>query len=171
MNAEQIQNILATTKGCTFAQIQYSTKVATAAAHKAVNITKETKANVQLFNNLKEFTDVYTNAVKRSAGVDEFVKSDSYFEHTECFSIVEHKTSGKQYLFAIFNNAKSQYYVDGAPVTKHEVAQYLTKSAAAKLLDTSGVVYNATNDIEHTVQVRTIALENIVGLTANKQTI
>ena len=171
MQAQAIKNLISNTRGTTFATIRYTTDVATAAAHKHVKITKHTTANVQLFNNLKAYTDVYSNAVKRSADVADFVKQDNYFEHTDCFSIVQHKANNKQYLFAIFNKASSTYYVDGVVATKQQVAQYLTKSAAQKLLDNSGVVHNKLNDITHTVQVRTISLDNITSITANKQTI
>ena len=65
--AQQIQALLANVS-TTFAQIMYTTQVATAAKHKGTNITKVTNANVQLFSNINAFTNVYANAVKRSAG-------------------------------------------------------------------------------------------------------
>ena len=177
--AQQIQAMLARTS-TTFAQIQYTTQVATAAKHKHVNITKVTNANVQLFNNINAFTNVYANAVKRSANniqqaqnanVNNFATQQNYFTHTQCYSIVQHKTNNNLYLYAIFNNAKSIYFINNVQSTKQQVAQYLTASAAQALLQQNNVVHNVTNNVLHTVHVRTIALQNINSITACKQNI
>lgn len=177
--AQQIQAMLANTS-TTFAQIQYTTQVATAAKHKHVNITKVTNANVQLFNNINAFTNVYANAVKRSANniqqaqnanVNAFATQQNYFTHTQCYSIVQHKTNNNLYLYAIFNNAKSIYFINNVQSTKQQVAQYLTASAAQALLQQNNVVHNVTNNVLHTVHVRTIALQNINSITACKQNI
>ena len=163
----------------TFAQIMYVTRVGTAAAHKLVNIQKVTSANVQLFANINEFTQIYSNAVKRSAGKDSgnskdavegFVAKESYFAHSDtCFSLTTHKTQSKEYLYAIYNNADSMYFVDGVLATTQEVAKYLTKSASDKLLNDDGKVYNVGNDIVHDVQVRNIMLSSLVEIKACKQ--
>lgn len=177
--AQQINALLANVT-TTFAQILYTTTVATAAKHKHINITKATTANVQLFSNIKAFTSVYQNAVKRTAAqiaentkqaIEDYAAQTNYFEHTACYSIVKHKLHDKLYLYAIFNNARSTYFIDGQLATKHQVATYLTPAAAAKLLGDNTVVYNKTHDILHTVQVRTIALDNIHSITACKQTV
>jgi hypothetical protein len=76
------------------------------------------------------------------------------------------------YLYAIYNKTvKSEYTINGAPATKDTVAAYLTPSAADKLLNPSNVTHNVTNNVDHSVIVRTIALCNIKSITANKQTI
>jgi hypothetical protein len=177
--AQQVQQMLANVS-TTFAQIVYTTKVATAAKHKHVNITKVTSANVQLFSNINAFTDVYANAVKRSAqhiqqahnaNVQAFTTQSNYFTHTNCYSIVEHKTNNNLYLYAIFNNAKSVYYIDNVVATKQQVAEYLTASAQQQLLSNNNIVHNVSNNVLHTVQVRTIALHNIDSITACKQTV
>ena len=176
---QQIQALLANVS-TTFAQIMYTTNVATAAKHKHVNITKVTTANVQLFSNINAFTSVYANAVKRSANniqqahnanVTAFAVQDNYFTHTNCYSIVKHKTNNNLYLYAIFNNAKSIYFINNVQSTKQQVAQYLTASAQQQLLNTNNVVHNVANNVLHTVQVRTIALQNINSITACKQTL
>lgn len=172
INAQAIRAVLGD-KASTFAGIEYKTKVPTAAKHKHITIEKYTTANVQLFANV-EAEGIYTKAVKKAAGkieqdqtkVAEFQAQDNYFEHTDCYSIVEHKTNGKQYLYAVFNNATSTFTVNGKAATRDEVAGYLTPSAAEKLLG-DGIVYNKANDILHTIQVRTIALENIAELRTN----
>jgi hypothetical protein len=180
ISAQQIEQMLQNVRGVTFANIAYVSKVATAAAHKLQNVQKVTVANVQLFNNLQAFTDVYTNAVKRTAAhiadntaaaVQGFEKQDNYFMHTQCHSIVQHKTNGKEYLFAIFNNADSMLFINNNVATKQEVAALLTASAAKELLAGSNVVHNKANNVMHTVQVRTIALANIVSVTAAKQSL
>lgn len=178
---QQVQNVLANVRGVTLANIVTVTKVATAAAHKAHNVQKVTQASVQLFNNLQDFKNAYTAAVKRSAAqidandtnkVLNFEQQDNYFAHTSTFSLVQHKTdSTKFYLFAIYNNANSMLFIDNNLATKQQVAALLTPSAAAKMLEESNVVHNKANDILHTVQVRTIALSSIVQLNAMKQSL
>ena len=178
MQAQNIINALGN-KASTFAAIEYKTKVQTAAAHKALNIQKYTKANVQLFGTLAEAQAVYAKAVKKAANkieendkdkVAEFQTQDNYFEHTDTYSIVKHKTSGKEYLYAFFNNASSVYNINGKIATKEQVAEYLTPSARERFLG-DGIVHNKANDVLHTIQVRTIALENIVELRTNGVTV
>ena len=153
-------------------------QVQTAAAHKANNVQKVTVANVQLFANINAFTSVYANAVKRSAAqiasndaasVAAFTAQQNYFAHTQCYSIVAHKQTQAQYLYAIYNNASSVYFINNAVATKQQVAALLTASASAKLLQASNTTHNATHNVTHNVNVRTIALHNIVSIHANKQ--
>ena len=182
VTAQQVQNLLANVS-TTFASIMYVTKVATAAKHKNVKIVKVTKANVQLFSNINAATSVYANAVKRSASnatnmqqndansVANFTAQSNYFTHTACYSVVQHKTNNAQYLYAIYNNASSVYFINNVVATKQQVAQYLTASASAQLLQKDNTVTNVTHNVQHNVIVRTIALSNIVSITANKQTL
>ena len=51
------------------------------------------------------------------------------------------------------------------------MAALLTPSAAAMLLTPSTVVHNVSNDMDHNVTVRTIALNSIVQITANGETV
>ena len=165
----------------TFANIAYTTQVKTAAAHKNVNIQKHVVANVQLFSNIKQATQVFANAVQKSASaiasnnaqnVANFTQQSNYFTHTNCYSIVQHKSNNNLYLYCIFNNTQSvQYTINNVVATKQQVAQYLTKSAAQKLLQNDNTIVNKTHNITHNVQVRTIALANVKSLTANKQTV
>ena len=175
LNAQAIQNVLANKN--TFASIVYVTQVATSAKHKHVNIQKVTKANVQLFST--QFN--YAQAVQKSASkisannannVQNFTAQSNYFTHTACYSIVKHNTSNALYLYASYNNAQSIYFINNVQATKQQVAQYLTASASAKLLqDHNTVAHNATHNVLHTVTIRTIALANIVSIVANKQQI
>ena len=177
--AAAVQQLLANVAGVTFAQVQYVSRVPVAAKHKAsVVIEKRVNANVQLFNNLQAFTSVYENAVKRSAAqyasndasdVQAFAAQGNYYTHTGCYSIVQHKTQDKLYLYCIYNSAQSTYYINGEVATKQQVAAYLTPSEAAKLLNNTDVVRNVTHNITHNVKVRTIELNNIVSINANKQ--
>lgn len=159
----------------TFAGIEYVTEVKTAAKFKHLTITKQTRANVQLFGTLNQFTNVYKNAVMKAAkkageNLEDFVIQDTYFEHTDCYSIVEHKTNGKQYLYCIYKKgAKSDYFIDGKAATKDDVMEFLTPSAKAAMV--SSKTHNKLNDVDHDVIIRTIAIDNIVSLTAGKQTL
>ena len=178
VTAQQITNLLQNVS-VTFAQIVYVTKVQLATAHKAQNIVKVTTANVMLCSNIKAHTSVYARKVKRSAAsiasndtqaVEAFTAAQNYFVHTQVHCIVQHAVhADKLYLYAIYNNASSVYMHDNAVVSKQHVAQYCTASAAKALLQESNTVHNVTHNITHTVQVRTIALSNIVSIRARKQ--
>lgn len=174
--AQQVKNSIVIAqllngKSTTFAQIKYTTEVKTSAANKARKVLKHTDANVQLFSNIKAATSVFSNAVRKQSNVAEFTAQSTYYEHTACYSIVQHKTQPKLYLYAIFNNSKSEYTIDGVPATKEDVAELLTPAAARDLLAPSKPVYNATYDIEHNVIVRTVGLHNITEIKAAGQTV
>jgi hypothetical protein len=174
-----IKALLANLTGTTFANIDYTTVVPTSAGNKHITITKHTNANVQLFNGIKDYANVYLKAVQRTANkldnnpenVENFIVSPTWFNHSDdCFSLVNHNKTGDAYLFAIYNNAKSEYFIDGVKASKQAVATYLTPSASKALLG-DGTVYNATNDVTHNVTVRTIALANINTIKAMGATI
>ena len=162
--------------GVNFASAEYVVSLNTSAANRATSLRKAVLSNVQLFANISDY-DLYRKQVLRSANklsdteITEYVVSDTYFEHTkECFSIVQHKKdNSKQYLYAVINSAESHYFVNDLPATKEEVASYMTKSDAAKLLEPSSTVYSVKNDVTHNVILRTITLENVVRLAVNKQ--
>lgn len=173
MKASNIKNLL-NGKSVTMAQVQYTTNVKTAAAHKNIVIQKNTNANVQLFSNIKD-ANVYMNAVKKSANrigdndkesVDSFEQTDTYYEHEDCYSIVKHRKTGKEYLYCIYNNASSEYTVNGTAATKDDVVQYLTPSEAKKMMEDNSLVYNKKNDVVHSTIVRTISLENVRKISA-----
>jgi hypothetical protein len=178
LTVAQLQQLLQNVS-VTFAQILYVTNVTLAAAHKAQVIQKVTSANVLLASNIAAQTQLYARAVRKNAAqyaqndvaaIQQFVASSNYFEHTATHCIVAHKQHAhKLYLFAIYNNATSLLLHNNAVVSKQHVAQYCTASAAAQLLQTDNTVHNVTNNIVHSVQVRTIALSNIVSIRARKQ--
>jgi len=161
----------------TFAEIEYVTKVITAAANKKVNIQKRTIANVQLFANINVATTVFANAVKKNAArfpdnepsnVAAFKAQETYFEHSPVFSICKHKNNDNLYLYCIYNDASSSYTIDGVPATKEVVAEYLTPSAARDLLNPKPE-HNVTYNIDHDIRVRVIALHNIIGMKAMRE--
>lgn len=182
VSQHDVEQLLATTRGTTFAGLVQVTPVALAAAHKAKRIYKVTVANVQLFNNLNAFTNAYQNAVRRSAArvesndaaaVAQFTSQGNWFTHEDCYSIVRHNTKPAQkYLFGIYNFGESLYVEDVqagilsglAVVSKQHVAQFMTPSERDKLLNPPALVRNVTHDIEHNVIVRTVALDNVVRL-------
>jgi hypothetical protein len=175
--AQQVAQLLANTS-VTFACVAYSTPVKLAAKNKHLTVQKHTVANVQLFANINAATSVYANAVKRSAAthttnspaaVAEFAAQSNYYEHTDCYSIVQHKNNSNLYLYCIYNRARSSYTIDGAPASRQDVAALLTPSAAEQLLHSNNVVHNAAHNITHSVVVRTIALSNIKQIRARRQ--
>lgn len=168
ITAQDIVALLDPVKGTTFAQLVYDTEVKPAAANKHLSIRKLTTANVQLFANTKDFL-VFKRQVERSAGIEDYKLSDTWFHHTPCFSIVEHNTNGKQYLYAIMNNASSSFTVDGVAATRLQVADLLTPAAKRDLLNPQDEVYNKTNNVKHNVHPRVIELGNIKSIRAMKQ--
>lgn len=171
ITADQVKDMLRNVNGTTFASMVTVTKVTTAAAHKSQSIFKVTNARIQLFNNISEFTNVYANAVKRSAdgNVEHFQTQENYFEHTECFSLVQHKEDpSKKYLYVIYNGAESTYIHNDEVLTTEDVAAYCTPSEAKKLLSPTPS-HNVLNNVTHNVIVRVLKLDSIVQLKAMKQ--
>ena len=171
MLAQEIKSLVGEVCGTSFRFVKYNTAVKTAAKYKTMVITKEVSANVQVFANLKDFTDIYTAAVKRSAkrisennqeNIENFSKSDNWFEHSNIFSIVKHIKNDKEYLFCIINNASSKYFLDGQETIKENILEYLTPSEREKMTQDNSVIYNKKNDVFHATIARTIGLENIV---------
>ena len=174
-----IERVLAQVKGVTFASVDYTTDIKTAAIHKHRRVTKRSFANVMLVGSIKDSTHIFERAVKKSAAkfnnsqtsVDNYTPAENWYEHTSVYSIVRHKTNGKQYLYALFNTrnkSKSEYFIDGQPATKSEVAELLTPSAARDLLNPPKSTVNKTHNIEHDVVVRVIGLDNIDQLKVKK---
>lgn len=165
--------------GTNFASVAYTTRVKTAAAHKARDVQKHVVANVQLFANIRDARNVFEAAVKRSAkrydndvaAVAAYEAQSNWYEHTATYSIVQHKTKGALYLYAIYNSAKTQYTVDGEEATREQVAELLTPAARRDMLEPKQTVVNKTHGIEHDVQVRVIALDNVQRVTVNGQTL
>ena len=134
-----------------------------------------------MFNNINAYTSVYKNAVQKSASkiasnavqaIANFeVSATCYTHNATCYSLLTHKTTNALYLYAIYNNAKSMYFINNVQATKQQVALYLTASAAATLLQQNEATYNATNNVTHNVTVRTLKLASIVSITAQKQTV
>jgi hypothetical protein len=177
--------------GTTFGNLDYQTVIPVAAKFKAVEVKKVTNGlSVILFETIKDY-NLYTKAViksalsnEKNAGKEEeilnFVQAESSFSHNnQCYSLVANKNdTSKEYLYWIANNSKtantkteSVYYVNGKEVNKEDIKQYLTPSKAKEIFEPSKEVYNKTNDIWHGVKPRTLKLENIIALRANKQTI
>jgi hypothetical protein len=170
---ETIKSLIA--NGSTFARIETLTAVKTAAKFKHIPIMKHSVANVTLFGTLNDYS-VYSRMVLKSSNkidgqtVNDFVVSDSYFEHDkDCFSIVYHKSNQTAYLYAVYNNVSSTVYtIDGIESDKITVAEYLTPSEKEKMLGDNSLVYNKTNNVLHDVIVRTIKIDNILSIKCNK---
>jgi len=176
ITAQQIADLLQRAS-VTFANVTFVTQQQNAAQHKHVIINKVTNANVILCSNIAAHTSVYANKVRKSAAqyasnnasaVAAFTAANASFTHTNCYSIVQNnKIATKLYLYAIFNNAQSILLHNNVQVTKQFAQQFVTASALAA--QTASVTHNKTHNIVHNVQVRTIALSNIVQIKARKQ--
>lgn len=180
-NLGAIEGLLNRTNGTAFANVEQVTRVKLAAAHKDHVIFKRSRSNVILFANVDAAKQHFGNAVKRSASklgtspqdnIDKFTQGSNWFTHQHQFSdlycIVKHCTRDDLYLYAVYNGTQeSTYYSEtlDKELTKQEVAEYMTPSAAKKLTQTT--VYNKSNDVEHTVHVRAVSLQNVVSIRAN----
>lgn len=163
----------------TFARLVTVTEVKTAARHRDVQIQKVTVANVQLFSSLRDATEVYARAVRRSAAsisgndpqdVANFTAHAATYEHdAQCHSLVSR--AGTQMLYARYLRSRSVYLIAGEQASTEQVAQYLTPSAARTLLEPKATVTNRTHGIQHTVRIATPKLENIVELLVRRQLI
>jgi len=157
--------------GTTMATVTYTTEQPVSAANRkaGVRISKQTVASVTLAGKLNPDTNVYENAVKRTAekqdndpaDVAAFQAGPAYFEHTPgAYSLVTHKTNGTRYLQLIYNRAGSQFQRDGKYLTREEVAEYCTPSVADKLLNGDKTVENKSQNVTHTVHAHTVKLRN-----------
>ena len=167
-----ITKIFANLRGTAFVGIGYNTVVKTAAKSPLRDmIAKQTSANISVGNNLKDFTDLYLNRVKRTAGDEEkgetFEKSASHFDHTDFYSVVYNENLEEYYLFALFNGTSTTEYRNlhtNTIMTKEQVIEHVTPSTARQMMDETGTVYNKTNDVAHSAIVRTIKLSNLTHI-------
>jgi len=176
INAQRIIALLQNYNNtATIANVTQVTLVQTSAANKAVVIHKVTRASVLLFANALN----YTAAVQRSAAkhaqndataVANFTASAASFTHNaQCFSIVQNNNSAQQYLYAHYNSATSVYVLNNAIITTAQAAAYCTASVAKAMLQTSNTTHNVSNNVTHSLCVRTVKLQNVVRLAALKQ--
>jgi len=185
LQVSHFSGILKDHMGALFANVLQCTEQPVAAAHKGVIIHKVSTVPVILFATIKNF-DIYEKAVKRSAtklnesdatDIKQFEQGESPYEHRypDCFSIVVKKSDPAiHYLYYVCNNAgkaSSAYVSAGQIITKEDVAAFCTPSESKRILNPPTTVYNKAHDIEHNVQVRTVKLENIIGVVANGQVI
>ena len=177
--AAHIKTMLGNT-GHSFASLVQCTKVGTAAAHKALTILKMSYSNISIASKLNEFTNLYENAMKRSAAkiegndaqaIEAFQSQGSWFEHTDVYSVIKHKTNDALYLFAIYHKSHDSAYYNAdtnAIMTKEEVAVFLTPAEAKKVLAEDTVNHSVSTGLSHTVYVRTLGLQNVIDLKAAK---
>lgn len=176
VNAQRITALLSKYNNtATIANVTQVTQVQTSAANKNVVIHKVTRASVLLFANALN----YVACVQRSAALQKnndaaaiaaFTASAASFTHNaNCYSIVQNNNSAQQYLYMHYNSAQSVYVLNNTIITAAQAASYCTASVAAKMLQNSNVVQNVSNNITHTICVRTVKLQNIVRLAALKQ--
>lgn len=172
INVANIINALANIKSTTFATLTQASKVKTAAKHNAQNIFKITVQNVTLCNSN---ASIYSNAVSKQTQ-DTFTALPSNYEMIDnSYSVCALKSNtSKHYLRAIVNRALQVVYYcanTNTVLSKEQVAEYLTKSAADKLLNPVASTHVQHADVTHTVTARTFALQNIYSINVNKQTL
>lgn len=172
VTVESIKALLNGHHGAMFASLKTRTAVKTAAKYKQLDIQKISSCNIQIFASIANARAVYEQAVIRSAqklnqDIDFFESSETwYFHDTECYSVIYHKLSLAPSLWARYLHSRSEYYIDGQVSDKDSIIQYLTPSDAKQLLDTSGIVHNKTNNVDHNIIIRTPKLESIIELKA-----
>ena len=178
MNKQDLIDLLANTRGATIGNVEILTPVELSAGNRKANIAmKRSTGSIMLFNNLRDNTDPYVNRVLRTIKTDEFtgewVKGKTFWHHTdECYSLAKHNTKDDYYPALHWNDCSSvEFTLNGKLSNREAIAVLMTPSGARDLLDTSGTVFNVTNQVEHDDFVRIVKLDNVINLTANKQTI
>jgi len=176
VNASRVTALLAPYNNtATIANVTQVTQVQTSAANKGVLIQKVTKASVLLFANALNYVACVQRSAAKVEGNDpskvaDFVASEASFTHDPaCYSIVTNKTSSQQYLYLHYNRAESVYIHNGALLSAEAAASFCTPSVAKTMLNTSKTTHNVSNDVTHSIVVRTVKLQNIVRLAALKQ--
>lgn len=169
---ESIAEQLEGRKGTTFATITLASKIKTASAHKHRNIYKVSRVNVTLCNTE---SNLYINAVSKEIGKQYTPQESKFYELNNCYSLVGLKTNmNKFYVRGNCNYTISSTYYDADSckfTSNRKVADLLTPSAAEQLLAPKTKTKIQHADIEHKVQTRTFALENIYSITLNDTTL
>ena len=166
--------LLAKNKGATRASFATVTDVPLSAVNKkaGIEILKVTVQAANLYKSLKEGTNPYLNKIKKDQGVEDFELSKNWHEHyNNCFSLVQNrKNTNEKYLYCLPDSAKSLFLQNGELISRSLVASYQTTSDAKKTMGETST-YNVKNHIEHNVICRCYKLDNVIEITAIKQTI
>jgi hypothetical protein len=143
-------------------------RVKTASAFKHLTITKISTVNATLNASSVYLQQVQASAARIATNADNadsvvnFEVQASKYEHLDgayCIAMLNNAL----YLYTTINSGSSQYYIDNKEATKEEVMQCLTPSARQAMQ--SPTVYNQTNKVEHTVNVKTYKFSSIQSLT------
>ena len=172
VNVANIINALQNIKSTTFATLTQASKVKTASAHKAQNIYKITVQNVTLCNSK---ANLYVNAVAKSTQEAFTALASKYTMLNNSYSVCAlTSNTNKHYLRAVVNKALQVVYYcanTNTIVSKQYVAQFLTASAKAALLNTDATINIKHANVTHNVIVRNFALQNIYSINVAKQTL
>lgn len=176
VNAQRVTALLQTYNNtATIANVTQVTQVQTSAANKHIVIQKVTRASVLLFANALNYVAcVQRSAAKiaenNAAAIAQFTASAASFTHdANCYSIVTNNNSAQQYLYLHYNNAQSVYVLNDTIISAATAASFCTASVAKTMLQQSNTTHNVSNNVTHSICVRTVKLQNIVRLAALKQ--
>ena len=176
INAQRVTALLSKYNNtATIANVTQVTLVQTSAANKAVVIHKVTRASVLLFANALNYVACVQRSAAKQASNDPaliaaFTASAASFTHdANCYSIVQNNNTAQQYLYAHYNNAESVYVLNNEIISTATAASFCTASVAKVMLQTSNTTHNVSNNVTHSITVRTVKIQNIVRLAALKQ--
>lgn len=146
-----------------FATVEYITKLKTAAAHKHLPLFKHSVIQVQLFGTETAYeTAVKNSAEKLSGEKPEFKKSTNHFTHDpECYSIVTGANGNEMLYCRVIRPLKSEFFLGKDLISMENAALYMTPSEAKKMLTAGEPTHNKTNDVVHSVVIRTISISNL----------
>lgn len=159
----------------TIANVTQVTQVNVSAANKHVVIHKVTRASVLLFANALNYVACVQRSAAQQANNDlaniaNFTASAASFTHdANCYSLVTNNNSAQQYLYLHYNSAQSVYVLNNSIITAQQAASYCSASVAKTMLNSSSTTHNVSNNVTHSITVRTVKLQNIVRLAALKQ--
>lgn len=159
--ANELSNALSR-KGAKFVGLVTVTPLSgIAAAHKARNIVKIAYRNVTVAANYK--ASVERDVAKSTGDTIAFKVSKTYTVQSDDHAdgILKHEKNGTLYLRCIQNHGSSVLYdMDNECFTTlAELESIMTKSAFKAA--TTPSTYNATNQVEHSVKVFNVKLENV----------
>lgn len=151
------------------------TDVKLAAKHKARNIVKVAQTVAILPENSEVYTSSITNTAKQDSAnsadaIEAYKPRESKYNHNDkAYSALTLKSNEeKEYLYTIQDKCTKSIMVDadtGKVMSKEEVAELCTKSAADKMLGLNkDEKTNKTYGITHDVVVRTIGMANVIKM-------
>ena len=178
--ASDIFNILRNSV-TTFAHVVQATPVKLASKNSNRNILKLSSVNVMISSSHQTYERAVKNSATKAGSnenkVDKFKAQKAWFTRREdCAALATANKNGLPVLVYMTypnpRNSGKRYFIDADTneiMSKEDVAELMTPSAAKQLLDPPATQKNVKYGIEHNVSTRAVYLHNVLKVIANKQ--